>query len=323
MNTREEQQRAGNCTDSDHQTNNDDALNGAIISLWLLFTSNFWQQLEIICGGAQLVIGAFLLWTHKQYAPIVKNQFWEPFAVLIALGVVSQALCYLGWTSASRKHRCYLGLVKQNALPLRNPQVLITLTFLISVQCIFMSGWAVATKAHLIVPAELAIETSFSDFLAKDNTNDQTHIWNRLQRDFRCCGYNGIHDYKKNKQMGFPWSCYDPIDTKVFNTGCMHVFVKSIEMNMIRVAVVAVASALVQSLGIFCVIQLTMLLRRPTLMLPNGGDNHSVRVKRTRELTPLSPATIGNPTPHSSTKPPIPLKPVVPRVDQPVMKSSH
>uniref|UniRef100_A0A182LZX9 Tetraspanin n=1 Tax=Anopheles culicifacies TaxID=139723 RepID=A0A182LZX9_9DIPT len=243
-----------------------------------------------ICGGAQLVIGAFLLWTHKQYAPIVKNQFWEPFAVLIALGVVSQGLCYLGWTSASRKHR--------------------------------LSGWAVATKAHLIVPAELAIETSFSDFLAKDNTNDQTHIWNRLQRDFRCCGYNGIHDYKKNKQMGFPWSCYDPIDTKVFNTGCMHVFVKSIEMNMIRVAVVAVASALVQSLGIFCVIQLTMLLRRPTLMLPNG-DNLSVRVKRTRELTPLAPATIGNPTPHSSTKPPIPLKPVVPRVDQPVMKSSH
>lgn len=69
---------------------------------------------------------------------------------------------------------------------------------------------------------------------------------------FRCCGYNGIHDYKKNKQMGFPWSCYDPIDTKVFNTGCMHVFVKSIEMNMIRVAVVAVASALIQVCGCSC-----------------------------------------------------------------------
>ncbi|XP_308575.5 CD9 antigen isoform X1 [Anopheles gambiae] len=263
-----------------------------------------------ICGGAQLVIGAFLLWTHKQYAPIVKNQFWEPFAVLIGLGIISQALCYLGWTSTSRKQRCYLGLFCAFLV------LFIVILFLVS-------GWSVATKAHLIVPAEVAIETSFTEFLAKDNTNDQTHIWNRLQRDFRCCGYNGIHDYKKNKQMGFPWSCYDPIDTKVFNTGCMHVFVKSIEMNMIRVAVVAVASALIQSLGIFCAIQLTMLLRRPTLMLPNGDNNHSVRVKRTRELTPLSPVTIGNPTPHSSSKPPIPLKPVVPRVEQPVMKSSH
>uniref|UniRef100_A0A182QW44 Tetraspanin n=1 Tax=Anopheles farauti TaxID=69004 RepID=A0A182QW44_9DIPT len=284
-----------------------------------------------ICGGAQLVIGAFLLWTHKQYAPIVKNQFWEPFAVLIGLGVISQALCYLGWTSTSRKQRCYLGLVKhtptrQHPAPraINRPIIFQFCAFLVLfiVILFLVSGWSVATKAHLIVPAEVAIEASFTEFLAKDNTNDQTHIWNRLQRDFRCCGYNGVSDYKKNKQMGFPWSCYDPIDTKVFNTGCMHVFVRSIEMNMIRVAVVAVASALIQSLGIFCAIQLTMLLRRPTLMLPNG-DNQSIRVKRTRELTPLSPATIGHPKPHSSTKPPIPLKPVVPHVDQPVMKSSH
>ncbi|KFB48710.1 AGAP007210-PA-like protein [Anopheles sinensis] len=112
-----------------------------------------------------------------------------------------------------------------------------------------VSGWSVATKAHLITPAELAIESSFGEFLAKDSTTkDQTHIWNRLQRDFHCCGYNGIHDYKK---VGVPWSCYDPINSKVFNAGCMHVFVKSIEMNMIRVAVVAIASALIQ-VGVQC-----------------------------------------------------------------------
>lgn len=261
-----------------------------------------------ICGGAQLVIGAFLLWTHRQYSPIVKDQFWEPFAVLIVLGLVSQLLCYLGWTSTSRKHRCYLGTFCAFLV------LLIVILFLVS-------GWSVATKARLITPAELAIESSFGEFLEKDSsTKDQTHIWNRLQRDFHCCGYNGIHDYKK---VGVPWSCYDPINSKVFNAGCMHVFVKSIEMNMVRVAVVAIASALIQSLGIFCVIQLTMLLRRPTIMLPNG-ENHSIRVKRAREMTPLSAANISNPTPHSSTKPPIPLKPVATRVDPPVIKpSSH
>lgn len=64
-----------------------------------------------ICGGAQLVIGAFLLWTHRQYSAIVNDQFWEPFVVIIALGLVAQLICYFGWTSTSKKHRCYLGTV--------------------------------------------------------------------------------------------------------------------------------------------------------------------------------------------------------------------
>ncbi|XP_035787086.1 tetraspanin-1-like [Anopheles albimanus] len=265
-----------------------------------------------ICGSAQLVIGAFLLWNHRQYSQIVKNQFWEPYAVLIGLGIISQLLCYFGWTSTSRKHRCYLGTFCAFQV------LLIVILFLVS-------GWSVATKVHLIVPAELAIEASHAEFVAHQAPPDPTHIWNRLQRDFHCCGSNSLHDYKNS----FPRSCYDPVNRELHSAGCMHVYVRSMEMNMVRVAVVAICSALIQSLGIFCVIQLTLLLRRPIIMLPNG-DNQSIRVKRTREqLTPLSPATISRPSQHSgssssgSTKPPIPLKPVVPRVDPPVIKPTH
>ncbi|XP_053687551.1 tetraspanin-3 isoform X2 [Sabethes cyaneus] len=249
--------------------------------------------------------------------------FCEPFGVLIALGLVSQLLCYFGWTSTSKKHRCYLGTFSAFLV------ILIVAQFLIS-------GWAIATKTQLITPAELAIEANFGQFIALDGvSNDQTHIWNRLQRDIQCCGVNGIHDYKK---VGVPWSCYDPINSKVYSAGCMHMFVKSIEVNMIRVALVAIAAALIQSLGIFCVIQLVMLLKKPKLMLPIG-DNHSLRVKRTRELVPLSSETATTssahahtmastiptmPMPtmsiHSSTKPPIAAKPIVPKIEHPIIK---
>lgn len=275
-----------------------------------------------ICGGAQLVIGAFLLWTHRQYSTLVNDQFWEPFGLIIVLGLISQLLCYLGWTSTSQKHRCYLGTFCAFLV------ILIVVQFLIS-------GWAVATKTQLITPAELAIEASFSQFISRDGaTTDKTHIWNRLQRDFQCCGYNGIHDYQK---INVPWSCYDPISSSVFKVGCMHILVKSIEANMIRVAVVAISAALIQSLGIFCVIQLVMLLKKPKLQLPNG-DGHSMRIKRTRELVPLSStsatggpghsmmptATIGATAPTmahgSGVKPPIAQKPVVPKIEHPIIK---
>ncbi|XP_055533031.1 leukocyte surface antigen CD53 [Wyeomyia smithii] len=271
-----------------------------------------------ICGGAQLVIGAFLLWTHQQYSTLVNDQFWQPFVVLIALGLVSQLLCYLGWTATSKKHRCYLGTFCAFLV------ILIVTQFLIS-------GWAIATKTQLITPAELAIEANFGQFIALNGASkDQTHIWNRLQRDLQCCGFNGIHDYKK---VGVPWSCYDPINSKVYSVGCMHSFVRSIEVNMVRVAIVAIAAALIQSLGIFCVIQLVMLLKEPKLMLPTG-NNQSLRVKRTRELVPLSSeaattsstrtmaSTIPTMTIHSSssTKPPIATKPVVPKIEHPIIK---
>nr|XP_029716902.1 tetraspanin-3-like [Aedes albopictus] len=182
------------------------------------------KRKEQICGGAQLVIGAFLLWTHRQYSAIVNDQFWEPFVVIIALGLVAQLICYFGWTSTSKKHRCYLGTFCAFLV------ILIVIQFLIS-------GWAVATKQQLLTPAELAIETSFGQFVATAGAiTDPTHIWNRLQRDLQCCGINNVHDYKKEKQkqLGLPWSCYNPVDSKIYDVGCAHVLVKSIEMDIIK-----------------------------------------------------------------------------------------
>ncbi|XP_055607739.1 CD63 antigen [Uranotaenia lowii] len=285
-----------------------------------------------ICGGAQLVIGAFLLWTHRQYSKLVNDQFWEPFGVMIALGIVSQLLCYLGWTSTSKKHRCYLGtfcvfLVAQ-----------IIVQFLVG-------GWAMASRHQLQIPAELALESNFQQFLGLTGaTADPTHVWNRLQRDFHCCGLHSVHDFQKvtKPTSGIPWSCYEPINKEIYAHGCMHVFMQSIQTNMMRVAALAIATALVQSLGIFCVIQLVMLLKKTKMTLPNGanGANQSMRMKRPlRETMPLAaptPSTISHPTPltpsmmgpHSSgvagpsisTKPPIAQKPVVPRIEPPIIK---
>ncbi|EDS35808.1 conserved hypothetical protein [Culex quinquefasciatus] len=191
------------------------------------------SNLLAICGGAQLVIGAFLLWTHRQYSGLVNNQFWEPFGLIIALGLVSQLLCYLGWTSTSKKHRCYLGTFCAFLV------ALIVVQFLIS-------GWAVAAKHQLITPAELAIESSFHQFISTDGAStDKTHIWNRLQRDYQCCGYSSIHDYS-NRKRDIPTSCFDSINNKLYNVGCMHLLVKGMEANMIRVAIVAIVAALIQ-----------------------------------------------------------------------------
>lgn len=259
------------------------------------------------------MIGAFLLWTHRQYSTLVNDQFWEPFGIIIVLGLVTQLMCYLGWTATTKKHRCYLGTFCAFLV------IQIVIQFLIS-------GWAYATKVQLITPAELAIKANFDLFISKEESrSDQTHIWNRLQRDMECCGALHPIDYIK---IGVPWSCNDPISTNRYDVGCMHVLVKHIQWNMIRVSVLAVSTALIQSLGIFCVIQLVLLLKRPRKMLPNG-DNHSLRAKRTREQMPLSASSISHPVvssaptmphPSSSTKPPIAQKPIVPKIEHPIIK---
>ncbi|XP_055621422.1 23 kDa integral membrane protein isoform X2 [Toxorhynchites rutilus septentrionalis] len=267
------------------------------------------------CGYAQLVIGAFLLWNHRQYSMLVNDKFWEPFGVSIALGMVTELLCYLGWTSTSKKNRCYLGTF------------CVFLVLLIVVQFL-IGSWVYAATKRLVVPAEQAIEVSFSQFITKPGAiKDQTHIWNLLQRDFQCCGLTGKSDYKTE---GRPWSCTNPVDNKDFENGCTHALIESVKSGMLKVAIVAVVAAFTQSLGVFCVIELVTLLKRPKVPLQNG-DNHSMRVKRPREMVPLSatasssqypPAAPTLMMPHSSTKPPIAQKPIIPKIDPPIIKQA-
>uniref|UniRef100_U5EPZ8 Putative tetraspanin n=1 Tax=Corethrella appendiculata TaxID=1370023 RepID=U5EPZ8_9DIPT len=264
-----------------------------------------------ICAGVQIVIGSFLLWSHQQYSKIVDNQFWEPFVTIICLGLVSILICYVGWTSTSKKNRCYLGLFAGGLV------VLIIVQFL-------TSGWIFAMRYQMLTPAEIAIENSHSEYLVK-TSQDPTHLWNRLQRDLQCCGKGGAGDYHNSKQKALPWSCCakpinpnDPPCSFVYQRGCLHVLVDSIQYHLLICALTSVSAALVQSLGIFCVIQLTVLLKRPTLNISSPDSENQIRPKKhTREMIPLAQQQQHMPTPHH-----IKPKPVAPPKVEEIMKSS-
>jgi len=237
-----------------------------------------------LIGLCQILIGGTLLWYHLEFNTIAENKFWGPAAIILSLGIVAQILCWFGWSSTTKKRRCYLVLF--NVL-------LIGLVVMQGFTCI----WAFKLRSTLIPRSlffESAIDNSFEDFLKLHFKYEFAHSWNRIQEQWQCCGVDGITDYRRGASA-FPWSCCasseDPHMTgcaQIYQRGCLGVITNTIKKLLVYASLTAFVAATMQCVGLFCSIQLILSLKRNETEDEVDTSSMSFRQKLERETRPLS-----------------------------------
>lgn len=165
-----------------------------------------------------------------------------------------------------------------------------------------LSAWSLALREKLPGAAKYPMDSSYADF--KDHLNDHTHIWHKMQYELQCCGVYELSDYFRtgSSNTGVPWSCCtiptqpEHSACKSFHQrGCMHILSDTIRERLFYVSIVLICAAIVQSMGLFCIIQLTILIHDEEKAidpneLPSTSTSRSAerRSRRNKELLPLA-----------------------------------
>lgn len=164
-----------------------------------------------------------------------------------------------------------------------------------------LSAWSLSLREELPGAAKLPMDSSYSEF--KHQINDHTHIWHKMQFELQCCGVYELSDYFRTDgvHVGVPWSCCtNPTEPEhascksFYQRGCLHILSDTIRDKLFYVSLVLIVAAIVQSMGLFCIIQLTFLLNQHEQKnkdpdeLPSTSRSTERRHRRNKELLPLS-----------------------------------
>ncbi|XP_063701217.1 tetraspanin-9 [Culicoides brevitarsis] len=260
-----------------------------------------------IVGACQIVIGGGLIYMHMRYKSITYDAFYWPAIILLLSGPAVFLLSWFGWNAAAKKHRSYLTVFS------------VGLVALLCVQ-FWICGYAVSVRESLPSAAEYQISNSFHEYFR--NQSDTNHIWNRLQTDMKCCGIFGVMDYRhasqRASQPAIPWACcsqsedpHEPFCKHVFQRGCLQALSEDNRKGLLICALTAIACAVLQSFGLFCAIQLVILLGRTTSFdverREGSAPARTMERREQKELTPLASS------PSRKKAPPLPVGiPVLP-----------
>lgn len=164
-----------------------------------------------------------------------------------------------------------------------------------------LSAWSLALREKLPGASKYPLDTSFEDF--KLNMGEHTHIWHKMQYELQCCGVYELTDYYRtgSSHSGVPWSCCSiPKQSEhtacqsFHQRGCMHVLSDTIRERLFYVSIVLISAAIIQSMGLFCIIQLTILLHdedkksNDQVDMPSTSRSRERRERRNKELLPLA-----------------------------------
>lgn len=167
-----------------------------------------------------------------------------------------------------------------------------------------LSAWSLSLREELPGAAKLQMDASYAEF--KHMIGDHTHIWHKMQYELQCCGIYELTDYFRTDgisvgAVGVPWSCCktpteaEQTSCNTFHQrGCLHILSETIRDRLFYVSLVLIVAAIVQSMGLFCIIQLTFLLNvheqqiKDTTDMPSTSRSRESRHRRNKELLPLS-----------------------------------
>lgn len=114
-------------------------------------------------------------------------------------------------------------------------------------------GWGLAMRETLPTSAELYVDHSFNEFAHFHSNANQTHTWNRIQYELKCCGVHGSTDYASRGLKSIPLSCFsrpeNPEDhsyAKFYTRGCLQVLSNNSRELLLYTAVAAIVLAFAQ-----------------------------------------------------------------------------
>jgi len=264
--------------------------------------------LLVITGALQIIVGGGLVWLHLRYTPVLDSQFFKPALFLLLLGPIVFVLCWFGWNATAKKNRVHLGLFT------------VGLVLVIILQFIII-GWTISMRESLPNTAEFTVNNAFNSFL-RDQSKE---LWDRIQSEVQCCGVYGVIDYRRAANP-IPHTCCstgddpkDPYCKHVYQRGCLEALSSDTRQNLLICGLVALTSAIIQSFGIFCIVQLTFLLGRKASFDLESEVAPAPETRPKAELMPLAAAAAA--VAKQKSAPPIPAP--IPKVPSPMSDKKY
>jgi len=213
---------------------------------YLLFLINF---LLVLTGIIILSVGATVQGVYHGFHFFLDGQYLSIPSLLIAIGVIIFIVSFFGCCGAYKENYC---------------MVLTFAVFMIVVFILELSagigGYVLRNEARSMLANNLRHEM---DYYNEKQYEYITLLWDKIQRDFSCCGVDGPKDW----QHGLPMSCcavqtgvvdkaeciIDDTDVanQPFSEGCLFTFSNFIAAHAVSLGAAGVALALIQLVGVF------------------------------------------------------------------------
>ncbi|KAL3269764.1 hypothetical protein HHI36_008824 [Cryptolaemus montrouzieri] len=232
------------------------------------------------------VVFSYKLFYHFKFIPSASV---GPFILLFLLGFIHLFLTWLAVKGPTRQHDCHIIMF-----------LFITVVLLLA-ECA-IGVWNMVLWDEVDVEAVLLMTDSFKTVIHEDfNKNSE---WNKLQSKLKCCGLNGIGDYKTTKGS-FPVSCCEEQNgpnVTCYEESCRLPMARYIKRILLQGAIMSFLSCLFQAVGVFLFYSFFQslrkdrndkLARRMTLqqeLAENAAHNMSLN-----QSSPLSASSVHSP----------------------------
>ncbi|KZC11627.1 PREDICTED: CD63 antigen-like [Dufourea novaeangliae] len=210
---------------------------------YLMFVFNL---LFVITGVILLSIGLVIHGVYHSYQHFLDNKFLSVPSLLIAIGAIIFFIAFFGCCGAVRENYC----------------MIITFTSLLVIVFILelsggISGYVLRARASTIIQDKM-IDT----MKMYRNSTEIALVWDKLQREFDCCGTVNATDWNDSLNA-MPVSCCDNqvgaigttnctlSSSTLHHEGCYHKFLSFIGSHALQLGGVGIGIAIVQAVGIW------------------------------------------------------------------------
>ncbi|XP_038048837.1 CD63 antigen-like [Patiria miniata] len=217
---------------------------GAKCIKYLMFFFNF----IFFLSGIAIIIGGALVFTqYNDYVKFTKSLGEAIPIFLLVVGVFVVCTGFLGCWGSIRENYCMVAMFA----------VIIVILLLAEL------GGGIAGYV-LRDDIKSTIEDSMNETLDEYFKNNATKtLLDNLQQDFKCCGVDSYKDwYQEYKRDEVPKSCCKnetgtcpvdpPVEKDIYTKGCLDALYDFLEKNIVVIAGIAIAIAVVQIFGVVC-----------------------------------------------------------------------
>lgn len=223
---------------------------------YLLFTFNL---IFVIAAIALIAVGAYVQIKLTDYSDFFGNEYTGPGILLIVVGALIFIIAFFGCMGALKENYC------------------LTMSFAILLAVIFILMIAGGIAAYVLRnEIEDEVVTVLTEAEKKySKSPDVTQTWDKLQREFSCCGVQSYLEWKElNLTTVFPQSCCKREDaadcsheskipeSAIKKTPCEKAFINWLKNKVAIIGGVGIGLAFVMVVGVLFACCLARAIRK-------------------------------------------------------------
>lgn len=218
----------------------------------------FFNLIIVITGIILLTVGISVKAYYREFDTFLDPRYFYVSDLLIIIGIVVFLVAFFGCC----------GAVKENACMTTTFSVLLIIVFLLEV-AVAICGILLRSKTEAFL-----VNTLQQTITEYGNNSEVTEIWDKVQRQFKCCGITSSTDWDTNNHTNntVPLSCcnippgsyvsYQCTKEQIYPVGCLSKLGDFVRSNTSIVEGVGIGLAVVQLLGILFSCYLAKSIRR-------------------------------------------------------------